>query len=288
MSKIMITGATGGLGGASLDFLLKNQSSSELAALARDPGKLADYAAKGVTVRKGDYSDYNSLVKAFDGIEIVFLVSAVAFSDRATQEANALRAAKSAGVRHVIYTSIQQRPGSTLKISQVTDTNNHTEQALLDSGMQFTILRNSLYLDALPMLIGHKDFSSGLRLPLGSGRAALATRIDLAEGAAAVLAQPERHQNKIYTLGGSESFSFADIASVISEKTGSPITCENITLKAFVAEAVAAGVPQQFADFSGEWLNAIAVGEFAEVTGDLERLMGRTPSHYREFFQALV
>lgn len=285
MSKILITGATGGLGGATLDFLLKKQSSQDLAALARDPAKLAGRAAAGVDVRKGDYSDYDSLVRAFDGVETLFLVSAVAFSDRATQEANAIRAAQAAGVRHVIYTSIQKQPGSTLQISQVTDTNNRTEQTLADSGMRFTILRNSFYLDALPMLIGQKAFTSGIRVPLGNGRAALAKRIDLAEGAAAVLAQPERHQNKTYTLGGSEAFAFADVVSIVSEQTGRPLAYESISPEAYVSEAVAEGVPQPFADFSSEWLNALAVGEFAEVTGDLERLMGRKPTHYREFFR---
>lgn len=169
MRKILVTGATGGLGGATLDFLLKQGSAPAIAALARDPAKLAGRAAAGVDVRQGDYADYNSLVRAFDGVDTLLLVSAVAFSDRATHEANAVRAAQTAGVGHVIYTSIQKRPGSTLTISQVTDTNDRTEQALADSGMRFTILRNSLYLDSLPLLLGQQAFTSAIRAPWAAG-----------------------------------------------------------------------------------------------------------------------
>ncbi|MGV3525503.1 MAG: NAD(P)H-binding protein [Candidatus Sericytochromatia bacterium] len=285
MNKILVTGATGGLGGATLDFLLKQQPAQAMVALARDPAKLAVPAAAGVEVRQGDYADYGSLLRAFDGIDTLFLVSAVAFSDRATHEANAVRAAQAAGVRHVVYTSIQKRPGSTLTISQVTDTNDLTEQALADSGMGFTILRNSLYLDSLPLLLGQKAFVSGIRAPLGSGRAALATRRDLAEGAAAVLAQPAVHAHKIYTLGSSEAFAFADVASFLAEEMGHPIAYESVTPEQYVAEAVAGGVPQPFAEFASEWLNAVALGEFAEVTGDLERLIGRKPTSYQAFFR---
>lgn len=289
MSKILVTGATGGLGGATLDFLQKKHALPDLAALARDPAKLADRAAAGVDVRKGDYSDYHSLVRAFEGVEILMLVSAVAFSDRKTQEANVVRAAKAAGVRHIVYTSIQKRPGSTLQISQVTQTNDHTEQALVDSGLHFTILRNPLYLDSLPMLMGQQAFTSGIQAPLGGAwRAALVKRVDLAEGAAAVLAQPEAHINQTYTLSASEAFSFADIVSVLSEQAGHPLRYEIISPEQFVSESVSQGMPQAFAEFASEWLNALRLGEFAEVTGDLERLIGRKPTSYRAFFQELV
>lgn len=286
MGKILVTGATGNLGGETLDFLLRKVSPRDVAALARDPAKLARRASEGIDVRKGDYFDYDSLVRAFDGVETLFLVSAVAFTDRATQEANAVRAAKAVGVRRVVYTSIQKRPGSTFKISQSTDTNDHTERLLAESGMDFTILRNSLYLDALPVFMDQKVLTSGIRLPAGDGRASLAKHIEQAEGAAAVLTQAG-HENKTYTLGGSEAFSLADVASVLSELTGRSIPYLGISAEEFVSDRVAAGWSHPHAAFTAEWLTAIAVGEFAEVTGDLERLLGRKPTNYREFFRAL-
>lgn len=285
MGKILITGATGHLGGETLDFVLHRLPAQDVAALARKPAKLAHRAAAGVDVRQGDYFDYQSLVRAFDGIDTLLLISAVAFTDRVTQEANAVRAAKAAGVRHVVYTSIQKRNGSTFKVSQSTDANDRTEKSLADSGMQFTILRNSLYLDALPASIGEKILTSGIRVPAGDGRAALAKRIELAEGAAVALTQIG-HENKTYTLGASEAFSFADIAVVVSEATGRAIDYLNTPTEKYVAAAVAAGVPEPFAAFRAEWMTAIAFGEFAEVTGDLEHLIGRKPTGYREFFRA--
>jgi NAD(P)H dehydrogenase (quinone) len=284
MTKILVTGATGGMGGTTLDLLLRKLPSRSVAAMARDPAKLADRAAAGIDVRRGDYLDYESLVRAFQDVETLFLVSAVAFSDRATQEANAVRAAKTAGVRRVVYTSLQKRPGSTFKISQGTDVNDRTEKALADSGMHFTILRNSLYMDVVPMLMGPKVLNSGIRLPPNTGRAALAKRNDLAEGAVAVLTQ-SGHENKTYTIGGSEAFSFADVASVLSRVAGRQVPLVSISAEEYVSEAIAGGLPRPYAEFALEWLAAIANGEFAEVTGDLERLTGRPPTSYRTFFE---
>jgi NAD(P)H dehydrogenase (quinone) len=90
-----------GLGRDMIEALLATTPANEIAALARDVTKAADLAAQGVDVRPGDYFDYPSLVRAFQGIDTVLLVSTVVFTDRVRQHVKAINAAKDACVKHL-------------------------------------------------------------------------------------------------------------------------------------------------------------------------------------------
>jgi NAD(P)H dehydrogenase (quinone) len=106
-------------------------------------------------------------------------VSAQAFTDRQTQETNAIRAAQAAGIERIVYTSIQKKNGSTEKIPMVTEISDISEEAILKSGMQCTILRNSLYIEALVSNIGGSYLSTGkICTPGGYTKAALAYSVD--------------------------------------------------------------------------------------------------------------
>ena len=85
MSNILVTGATGSLGGAAVDFLLKRTDASNISVLVRDAAKVADLKAKGVTLLEGDYNDYASLVKAFKGIDKLYFVSSSDIENRNDQ-----------------------------------------------------------------------------------------------------------------------------------------------------------------------------------------------------------
>ncbi len=105
MSNILVTGATGGLGKAVVEQLLKNGGADQLSVLARDPAKATDLQAQGVHVHKGDYTDYASLLAAFAGVDKLFLVSGNDVHNRVPQHANVIKAATEAGVKHIVYTS---------------------------------------------------------------------------------------------------------------------------------------------------------------------------------------
>jgi NAD(P)H dehydrogenase (quinone) len=285
MTKLLVTGATGHLGRQTIEFLRERVPAERIVALARDPAALADLAASSIEVRRGDYFDKASLVAAFAGVEKVLLISAVAFTDRITQHLNIIEAAREAGVRHIIYTSIQRRAVDPLVISMVTESDIATEDALKASGLDYTILFNALYLDALTMIIGDTAVVGGVRVPGGSGRGALVARRDLAEANAVILAT-SGHENRSYTLGGAETISFADIAKTLGDIAGKPVAYVDTALDAYVANKVALGFPTAAAAFLAEWAKAVAVGEYAEITGDLERLIGRKPVNFAAFVAA--
>src|SRR5690606_36484397 len=102
---ILVTGATGQLGAATVDHLLKHTEANDIVALTRDENKASALKEKGVEVRIGDFDDTDSLHKAMKGIDKVLLISTVDPS-RFQQHKNVVDAAKSAGVKHIVYTGI--------------------------------------------------------------------------------------------------------------------------------------------------------------------------------------
>lgn len=286
MEKILVTGATGHLGRQTVQALLKRTSSDNIVALARDPSGATDLAGLGIEVRQGDYGNPASLHSAMRGIDRLMMVSTVMFTDTVAHHRNVIRAAKDAGVDHIVYTGIQRREGSGFSIDMVTETELATEAALHESGLAWTIMRNSLYLDSLPLIFGSTVLERGLKAPGGNGRAALGARRDFAEANAAVLTS-NGHVGKIYTLGASSTASLDDAARSISEATGRNVSYEHVSRPAYVALRAVEGLPEPVASFLGQWAEAIAVGEFEAVTGDLERLIGRKPTDQHAMLQEL-
>ncbi|MGN7356893.1 SDR family oxidoreductase [Paenibacillus sp. SAF-054] len=286
MGKILITGATGNLGSRTLDLLLKKVPSNQVAVLVRDPEseKIERFVKEGVEAHQGDYFDYNSLIRAFDGVEKVMLISAVAFTDRNTQHFNVIAAAKQAGVKQVIFTSIIRKENSNLILPEVTMSDLFAEQTLKASGLDYTILRNPPYLDAMHLFYGDVIKVGGVRVPEGSGKVAAASLDDLAAANVAVLTQ-NGHENNIYHLSGSEGSSFADIAEALSEISEQNIPYEAISEKEYID---AMGWPDFRNEFLLGWVRAINTGEFSETSGDLERLIGRKPMTYKEFFKKQI
>jgi NAD(P)H dehydrogenase (quinone) len=282
MTQILVTGATGALGHQVVEFLLQRVPAGDIVALARDPAKLQAFAEQGVQVRSGDYLDPASLERAFAGVDKLLLVSARAFTDAFRQHTNVIEAAKRVGVRHLHYISLQHAEGSTVEIPQVTQWEKETEALLHASGLPVTILRNTMYFDTLPF--GKSVEKAGLRAPAGRGVGAFASRRDLAEGAAAVLAS-EGHAGKLYTLTGGEAVGMAEIALAMSEANGREVEYREVSEAEFVAARIEEGFPEPVANFLAAWFQAIAAGEFSEVTTDLERLLGRPPQTARDFYR---
>lgn len=150
---LLVTGASGHLGRRVLANLLDTCGipPSCLIAVTRDPAKVADIAARGVDVRRGDFDDPASLDAAFKGANRLLLISTDAFDRpgaRIAQHKAAIAAAKQAGVKHIVYTSMPRPDGSPIPFAP-----DHlgTEQALAASGLGWTVLRNAWYFENLAL-----------------------------------------------------------------------------------------------------------------------------------------
>jgi NAD(P)H dehydrogenase (quinone) len=284
---ILITGATGHFGKATIDFLLaKGVPASEITAMVRDTEKAQDIAQKGISLRVGDYRDYASLVKTFNQIDKLLLVSSSDISDRAQQHINAIKAAKEAGVGHIVYTSFQRRNEVNSPIQFISEAHLVAEREIKASGLTYTILQNGLYADILPWFLGDKVFENGVYLPAGSGKAAFTLRSDMAEAAANILLGTG-HENKIYLTATNETSSFADVASILSEIAGVPVRYIDAPKDEFTRNLSAAGVPDGIIAMFAGFSEAISQGEFDFENNDLESLLNRKPVSLNNYLKSV-
>ncbi len=286
MSDILVTGATGGLGQAVVENLLKTVSPGDIAVLVRDPAKAADLQARGITVKQGDYNDYASLVAAFQGVDKLFLVSSNDIPNRVSQHTNAVHAAKEAGVQHIVYTSFQRKTEDGSSAAwPIAEAHLLTEKLLKESGLTYTILKNALYLDVLPLFMGPVLDTGTIYLPAGEGKVPYASRADMGAAGAAVLTGTG-HENQSYDLSNDTSYSFHDIARILSDLSGKPIQYVSPTAEEFGTALTGAGVPAEAIQMTAGFCAAIAQGEFDFPGTTLEKLLGRKPETAEHFLKA--
>jgi NAD(P)H dehydrogenase (quinone) len=209
---IAITGATGQLGRLAIESLQARAPGQNVIALARDPGKAADLT---VPVRAFDYHAADPA--ALSGVDTLVLISSNDFTDRAGQHARAIAAAKAAGVKRIVYTSILKADSSPMILAQDHKT---TEAAIGASGIPATILRNGWYTENYTGSLGGALAAGAMIGSFGDGRIATAARRDYAE-AIAVAANGTEHAGKTYELAGDTGYSMAEMAAELSRQTGS-------------------------------------------------------------------
>jgi len=281
---ILVTGANGHFGKATISFLLsKGVDPGQVAGLVREETKGAELQAKGITVKVGSYDDYNVLVAAFSSVDQLLLVSGTDLANRSRQHENVVKAAKEAGVRKVLYTSFERKNETgTNPLGLLAQSHLYTESVIKESGMSYTILRNNFYLDYLPLFLGEKVLETGVYFPAGEGRMAMATRSDMAEAAANVLTS-QGHDNKEYYISNTEDFSFGDVANVLSQVTGKKVPYNSPDADTYVNTLISAGVPGEIAEASKGYAEAIKQGELSLVKSDLDTLLGRKPVSLKEY-----
>ncbi|MBS7232607.1 SDR family oxidoreductase [Flavobacterium psychroterrae] len=282
---IVVTGASGFIGKGTIEFLLKNLPADQIVGMVRDVNKDKELNNLGIEIREGNYQDYQSLLKAFKGAEKVLLVSAHAFTDLTAQHINVIDAAKQAGVKHIVFTSIYRTESAQHSIPWVTLSMKITEDYLKKSGMAYTILRNTFYFDYLPYYFRDVLKEGKLVIPGGEGAVAFALRSDLAEATANVLAQ-SGHENKTYALIGNRSYSYGDIAEILSKESGKEILYADTGREDFIQKITETGVPVQQAEFWAEWLQAMKMDDMrGDGSNSLEILLGRAPVTLESFLK---
>jgi NAD(P)H dehydrogenase (quinone) len=284
---ILVTAATGHLGTATIDSLLKaNVPASQIAGLVRDEQKAATLSAKGIALRKGDYFDAAALEKAFQGIDTLVFISSGTIEDRVTQHRNVVNAAKTSGVKHIIYTSVLKATEK-LKFFPGID-HYHTEAMLKEAGIPYTVFRNTFYIEVLPMLFGGALESGQWFYAAGNAKANFALRTDIAEAIANVAANPAPHANKIYEITAGQSYSFQEIAGLISKVVGKTISYIPVPLEALKEGMKQAGVPEAYIPMYASIAEAISAGEMDAVDGALENLLKRKPVDLNEYLPKLL
>lgn len=269
---IAITGATGHIGRTVTDLLTAAGARTRL--VVRDPRRVTTESAD---VKQAAYGDREAAISALRGADVLFMVSAAESADRLEQHRTFIDAAVAAGVRHVVYTSfLGAAPDATFTLAR-----DHwaTEEHLRASGMRWTFLRDSFYLDFLPSLAGNDGVIRG---PAGDGQVGSVARVDVARSAAAVLAEPDAHAGHTYDLTGPHALTLAQVARTITELTGRATTYQQETIEQAYASRRPSGVPNWQLDAWVSTYTAIAAGDLALVTDTVERLTGAAPLNLTE------
>ena len=197
--KIGVTGATGQLGTLVIKELKKRIPNDEIVALVRSPEKASNL---GVETRKFDYSNRDGLTESLKGIDRLLLISSNEIGQRAKQHLNVIEAAWKNGVKWIVYTSLLRADNSSLSLAAEHHT---TEQAIIDSGIDYTILRNGWYTENYANTIKGAVDGGAYIGSASNGRISSASRGDYAEAAAVVITN-ESHKGKIYELAGDDSY----------------------------------------------------------------------------------
>ncbi len=264
--RIIVSGASGQLGTLVIEELLaRGVEPSRLILVSRSPDKLASYAEQGATVRFGDFTQPESLPAAYEGGDRMLLIS-VGFDGpdpRPVLHGRAIDAARTAGVRHIAYTSfVGISNGVTTGLAE-----DHlaTEQLLRDSGLEWTFLRNSIYAEVL--LGAARDIATAGRavVPTAEHPIAYVTRRDCAAAAAAVLSSPD-HAGKAYDITGPAVIGVRAAAEAVAAATGREIA---------IVPADAGGEPTSLG-FTSPGLDI--------VSDHVEVLTGRPATSMESFF----
>ncbi|WP_167146629.1 SDR family oxidoreductase [Actinomyces sp. ZJ308] len=272
---IAVTGATGKIGGAVAEQLRDAGLAPRL--LVRDVSRAPAWAGD---VSVADYGNEQDAVQALSGVDLLFMVSAAESEDRLEQHRIFIAAAARAGVKHVVYTSfLGASPQATFTLAR---THWYTEEALRDSGMGYTFLRDSFYTDFF-IEIGAEGSITG---PAGGGRVGAVARADVAAAAAAILKDlatgDRRHDGATYDLTGPQAFTMEEAAQIMTEVTGRRTVYHEETVEEAYASRAHYDVPDWEKDAWVSTYTAIATGELDVVSDAVERLTGRHPLSLRD------
>lgn len=281
---IVVTGATGQLGKAVVENLLRRMPAGRIVASVRDAGKAVELVARGVEVREGDFADADSLRKAFAGAEQVLIVSADKLGDEALHlHHNAIEAARAVGARRALYTShMGARSGSPFMPA---DQHAGTEADLAGSGLAYTSLRHGFYAESCLHMIGDGLRCGDLRTP-EDGPVSWTARSDLAEADAAVLAAEGEWNDITPPLTAGEAVTMAEVAAIASEVSGREVRHTVVSDEEWRDAKIAAGTPAVYADMLLGMFHAARRGDFAAADPALRTLLGRAPRTMREVLAA--
>lgn len=279
--KTGVTGATGQLGALVVEKLKEKGLASNVVALVRNPEKAAGL---GVEAREFDYNNPAKLVDALQGIEKLILISGNELGKRAEQHANVIEAAKKAGVKWVVYTSLLHADNSSLSLAPE---HYATEKALQASGLAYTILRNGWYTENYTGSVAGAVAAGAFIGSAGAGKISSAARADFADAAVAVVTSAG-HENKVYELAGDESYTLAELAAEISKQTGKTIPYNNLPETEYAKILKSFGLPEMFAEAIASWDTGASKGDLFNESRQLSKLIGKPTTPLAETVKAAL
>ena len=267
--KIAVTSASGKLGASIVKHLIQEIGKENVIGIARTPEKAIHL---GVEIRKGDYNNREELKSALKGIDAVLLVSGMDEPQkRIVQHRNVIEAAKSNGVEKIVYTSIIGAEENNA-FSPIVQTNRQTEKDVRESGLEWVIGRNGIYIEPDLEYIDTYLKDGEIRNCAGEGKCTYTSREELGFAYTKMLVE-EKHNGKTYNLVG-EAITQTELADLINQVFDTKLVYNSVTFEDYLSERKA-----ELGDFIGTVIAGIYQGikEGAnDVVSDFEKAAGRS------------
>lgn len=242
-------------------------------ASVRDVAKAAHLQEQGLNVRRGDFDDPEAVRNAFENTEHLLIISTDQVGSRVEQHRRAVRAAREAGVRHIVYTSVvdMQHGDATHPIAA---DHRATEEIIRETGIPYTFLRNTFYAEYMLAPIIQAVDEGVLVSSVGDGKLGAAALGDLAEAAAVVLSEPG-HENKVYELTYPRAWDYREAVDLVSKVSGKPFEYRPVSDDELVQILKQGGTPEDAIPMAVGMNRSLREGNLSKATGDLERVLGR-------------
>lgn len=281
---ILVTAANGNQGKLLVPRLVRGGHSVR-ASVRSEQSAEALRAAGVADVVVGDLVEPDVLARAVDGVEKVYYVGpTLSPSERAVGLA-IVDAAREAGVSHFVMSSVLHAITSDLIQHGV---KRDVEEHLLSSGLDFTILQPANYMLAHRLKPAFERAVFELSWSLDRLQS-LVNIGDVAEVAAQVLSDSDRHVGATYELASPGRFTAHDLGAIISTVTNLPIDVREIDVDIFAARVLAGAEPGSMT-YELRAMRAISAryssNDFVGNPNVLTWLLGRTPTTVEEWVRA--
>ena len=278
MAKIAVTGVTGNLGG--MVSRLCKENGIKVRNLARNKEKAEKMGFSDVF--KSSYDKSEDIIKSLEGIDVLFMVSGSENPDRVQQHKDFIDSAKTAGVSHIVYLSFY----NVSKNSIFTLGRDHyaTEEYIKENGFKYTFLRDNFYVDFFVDMCREYGEIKG---PAGNGKVSAVVRSDVSEVAAKILENPEKWQNQTLNMTGPEELTMEEIIKLASKYLGKEIKYIPETVEdAYESRKIWKAEQWEYDSWVSTY-TAIAEGEQAGVSNDIEKVLGRKATSLAEYLETL-
>ncbi|WP_386682693.1 NAD(P)H-binding protein [Loktanella sp. R86503] len=276
-----VTAVSGQLGREIALKLIEKVGADNVIGLARTPDHVKGL---GIEVRPGDYDKPDDLCASLQGIDGLVLVSGMAPpQDRIQQHRNVIEAAKSAGVRKIVYTSIQG-PDEDTAFSPVVQSNRQTEADTRASGLDWAIGRNGIYIEPDVEYIDSYRAKGEIANSAGDGKCGYTTRSELANAYTALVTQDGLNAQTV-DLNGTP-ITQEQLAGYLNAAFAADLTYRAVSSADFVADRTA-----ELGDFIGPIIggiyDGISKGSYNSA-GDFEAVTGRPHQSWNDYFSTFA
>lgn len=282
MKRILITGATGNIGLEVVHFLSELKSDSEIYVAVRDieRAKKTFKNYPNVLFRQFDFENDNSYSKAFDQIEILFLLRPPHISDVEKVFQPLLNSVKENGIKKIVFLSVQGAEKS--KVIP----HNKIERLIQELGFNSIIVRPSYFMQnltttLLPEIVKNKIIT----LPSGKAKFNWIDAKNIGEATAILITQFENYQNQVYEITGTENKNFGDVADLMTKITGEQIRFKSINPFSFYFRKKKEGIKSGLAMVMTILHFLPRFQAEPEISDNYQKLTGKFPTTLQEFIE---